>query len=362
MLLSQDAPKRIDIQPLVAPASVKEFISICNGHQMNLTLQNILDLHLLFEDWQITHLLEAANRYIEQHPELLPEMISRSISQQRNTTDLEILLRRHFVELCRVEASQAALRNLGIPVLMRLFDDQELLRHHLHDVFPFLLSCLRDQNIGRVASMLFRGIRIDALTDEEIDQLSGESNMDFGQLNRGYFDLVKENRSLRRICQELREAMQQQRQEIQSVRADVNTLKQRPAVSCECQGSRVIVSCRRCGKAMHVVPDYVYGQRVWECRLSKSRPFDGIFAEMRKKCGGNPHSKGLVTITSSGDARNHCWQVLDPDWDDYYQTTTGLSQFIQVDFKQGVTGRLLSVVDTLRSEHGASASPWHLCS
>ena len=127
--------------------------------------------------------------------------------------------------------------------------------------------------------------------------------------------------------------MQQQRQEIQSLRADVNALKQRPVVSCECQESRVTVSCRKCGKAMHVVPDYVYGQKMWECRLSRP-PFDGIFSEMRKKCGGNPHSRGLVAITSSGDCRNHCWQVIDPDWNDYYQTTNVPGSFIQIDFKQ----------------------------
>ena len=335
MLLSRDAPNRIEIQAPVTPASVQEFISVCNGHQMNLTLGNVLDLHLLLEDWQIPPLLETANQYIERYPQLLPERISRGISQQRSTDGLEVLLRRHFVELCRVEASHAALRNLGIGVLMRVFEanNHELVRCHLHDVFPFLLSCLRDQKIGSLASMLFHGTMIDALTDEEIDQLSSEKNMDFDGLNRGYFDLVKESRSLRRMCKELREVMQQQRQEIQSLRADVNALKQRPVVSCECQESRVTVSCRKCGKAMHVVPDYVYGQKMWECRLSRP-PFDGIFSEMRKKCGGNPHLRGLVAITSSGDFRNHCWQVIDPDWNDYYQTTNVLGSFIQIDFKQ----------------------------
>ena len=329
MLLSQNAPNRIDIEDDVAPASVNEFIGICNGRQMNLTLDNVLDLHLLLEDWQIRPLLEAANQYIGQHPELLPERISRSISQQRSTADLEVLLRQHFVELCRDEALQAALRNLGVQLLVRVFEanDYELLRRHIHQVFPFLMSCLRDREIGRVASMLCTGLRIDDLTDEEIEELAGERNVDIDGLPREYLHLVKENRSLRRTCRELCEEMQR-------LRADVDELKQRPVVKCDCQEAKVVVSCSKCHKERHLVPDSAFGEGVWECRLSQSRPFDGVLAQMRKRCGGNPHSRGVVTVTSSGSVRNQCWQVLDPDWDDYFQTTNVPNSFIQIDFKQ----------------------------
>ena len=60
------------------------------------------------------------------------------------------------------------------------------------------------------------------------------------------------------------------------------------------------------------------GKSYW--RLSKWRHFYGIFAQMHKKCSGKPHSQRLITPTWSVDARNLCWQILDPDWDDSYQT------------------------------------------
>ena len=336
MLLSQDAPNMIDIEGDVAPASVNEFISICNGSQMNLTLDNVLDLHLLLEYWQITPLLEVANRYFEQHPQLLPERISRSIRQQRSSADLEVLLRQHFVELCRDEALQAALRNLGIQLLVRVFqaNDHELLRRHVHEMFPFLMSCFRDQKIGSVASILCTGLKIDDLTDNEIEELAGERNVEIDGMPRAYINLVKENRSLRCTCRGLCEAMQQQREEMQRLRADIDELKQRPVVKCTCGEPQVVVSCRQCHKAMYLVPDSTHGQRMWECRLSQSRPWNGILDEMRKRCSGNPHSHGVIAVTSSGDARNQCWQVLDPDWDDYYQTTNVPNSFIQIDFKQ----------------------------
>ena len=328
MLLSQDATDRIDIQSDVASTSVNEFIAICNGQAMNLTLANILDLHLLFDDWQLTALLDAANQYMGQHPELLPERIRRNMSQGRSTAALEDLLHQHFVRLCHDEMAHAALRNLGFHLLARVFaaNNHELLRNHIHEVFPFLLSCLQDQEIGGVASMLFDGVRIADLTDDEIRQLAGERKMDFSVLPMSYIDLLQENRYLRRRCDELSAQMQR-------LMADVREIKRGPVVTCDCQKSMVVVSCEQCHKEMRFVPDYIQGQHMWECRFSHVRPFDGIFAHMREKCGGNPQTHGLVTITSPGDARNHCWQVVDPDWNDYYQTVNVKGAFIQIDFK-----------------------------
>ena len=328
MLLRQDAPDRIDIQADVAAASVNEFVAICNNQAMNLTMNNILDLHLLFDDWQLTTLLDAANQYIDQHPELLPERITRSMSQGRSTEALEALLRQHFVRLCQDEASRAKLRNLGIHLLARVLasNNHELLCNHIHEVFPFLLSCLQDREIGGAASVLFDGVRMADLTDGEIAQLARERTLDFSVLPMPYFDLVQENRYLRRKVDEMSA-------QIQRLIDDVSQIKRGPVVTCDCPKSMAVVSCKQCHKTMRFVPDYIQGQHIRECRFSPSRPFDGIFAQMREKCGGNPHTHGLVTITSIGDARNHCWQVADPDWKDYYQTVNVQGAFIQIDFK-----------------------------
>jgi hypothetical protein len=44
-------------------------------------------------------------------------------------------------------------------------------------------------------------------------------------------------------------------------------------------------------------------------RYVSGSEFNGIFAHLRTECGSNVHKKGIVSITSSGDCCNHCWQV-----------------------------------------------------
>ena len=328
MLCSRNDPDQIDIEGDVSPSSVNDFINICNGGELKLTSNNALDLLFLSEDWQLTHILEAANQYFGQHPELLPEIIKHSMRQQRITVALEVLLRQHFVELCQDTALHASLRALGIHLLVRVFEanNHELPCRHLHEIFPFLLSCLRDKNIGGLASMLFRGINMDDLTDDELEQLAGERNMDFSVLPKSYVDLFKDIRSLQRTCVELTRV-------VQRLTADVGELKRRPVVHLATDDSQHMVSCTQGHNTMYFLPDHTRDQHVWECRFSPSMRFNGILTQMRKKCGRNPHLHGLITITSSGDERNHCWQVADPDWNDFYQTTNVENSFIQFDFK-----------------------------
>lgn len=343
MLASHQEPNTIDIPSDITQNSVNEFLNIYNGGNVDLNPNNISDLYLLFETWEMTSQLEIANRYLHEHRELLLPRITMSIRQGRPTAELAVLLRQQIVRLCQDPQSQAPLRALGIAMLIRVFSGIELSGEDTHKVFPFLLSCLTE--IGGSASYLFSRIRINELTVNELDQLISNPNMDLSVLPRSVLDLAKENKLLR-------ESYDKCWQEIRSLKAELAELKKRPVVECQCQKSEAMITCPRCQNMMHFIPDYTDGPNHWECHFSRSRPFDGIFSEMRRKCGNNPHTSGLVRITSSGEARNRPWQVVDPDWDEFFQTENVPESFIQFDFSpskivlSGYTLLLLRYVDS----------------
>ena len=323
MLASHQEPNIIDIPAEVTPNSVSEFLNICNGGSVDLNPNNISDLYLLFETWEMTGQLELANQYLHEHRELLLQRITMSMRQGRSTAELEVLLRQQIVRLCQDPRSHAPLRALGIDMLIRVFSEIELSSEDIHRVFPFLLSCLTE--IGGSASYLFSRVRMNDLTVDELGQLAGNPNLDSSVLPRSDIDLVKENKFLR-------ESLDRCWQEMRSLKAELEELKRRPVVECQCQESEAMITCPRCQKTMHFVSDYTNGPHQWECLFSRAKIFDGIFSEMRRKYGGVQQLREHVKITSSGEARYETWRVVDPDWNDYIQTTNTPGSFIQFDF------------------------------
>ena len=69
------------------------------------------------------------------------------------------------------------------------------------------------------------------------------------------------------------------------------------------------------------------------CEYNSSSPMKGIFSHLREKCGGNPHSKGLIEVTASSNRRNMCYNVLDYGWNGYWVTEDSPNSWIQFDFK-----------------------------
>ena len=64
-----------------------------------------------------------------------------------------------------------------------------------------------------------------------------------------------------------------------------------------------------------------------------NEPFNGVFAFLRKKYGGNPHTKGIVQISASTTAANHPFQVVDYDWTSHWVSEDSPGQWIKFDFK-----------------------------
>jgi hypothetical protein len=62
-------------------------------------------------------------------------------------------------------------------------------------------------------------------------------------------------------------------------------------------------------------------------------PFNGIISFLTTKCGGNVHTKDFVTISSSSEGNNHCWQVADHGWANYWHSQNRPNSWISFNFK-----------------------------
>jgi hypothetical protein len=63
-------------------------------------------------------------------------------------------------------------------------------------------------------------------------------------------------------------------------------------------------------------------------------PFHGIIYDMRTKCGGNPHTKGLIAITASEVSAGVCESLLDIGWGGYLATgNRPNAEWVQIDFR-----------------------------
>lgn len=68
----------------------------------------------------------------------------------------------------------------------------------------------------------------------------------------------------------------------------------------------------------------------------KNNPFDGIFAYFCEQCKGNPHLKGLLTVSSSSSSSNNNYDVIDNKFDGYWFTANESNSWIMFDFKDKV--------------------------
>jgi hypothetical protein len=62
-------------------------------------------------------------------------------------------------------------------------------------------------------------------------------------------------------------------------------------------------------------------------------PLNGVFAYLHRKCGGNPHTKGIIAITASSIIANSPEQVIDPEWKSHWVSEDQPDSWIQFDFK-----------------------------
>ena len=71
----------------------------------------------------------------------------------------------------------------------------------------------------------------------------------------------------------------------------------------------------------------------FETFSSAKGAFNGIVAHLRGECGGNPHEKGVISITASSTERNRCHRVVDYGWNNCWHSKNEANAWVQFDFK-----------------------------
>jgi hypothetical protein len=85
--------------------------------------------------------------------------------------------------------------------------------------------------------------------------------------------------------------------------------------------------------------------------FDSSQAFEGILSHLSREGGGNVHTNGILSITTSGNGYNSCHQVVDHDWTEYWFSNDAPNSWIQFDFKNR---RISPTHYTIKSDnHGA---------
>ena len=174
------------------------FLDACQGASIEIGSECVPDLELLCEEWDVRGLKAKVDEFVSDHKEeMLIRMIGRNLRRGGNVRALEKQLFTEFVGLCKKGHDQE-LRELGVPVLARVFamNENELVRKHLHDVFRFIVGCLRCKRIGSVASVFFHGASFADFTAQEREILLDEPAMDFACLNAEKFKEITQYSSV----------------------------------------------------------------------------------------------------------------------------------------------------------------------
>jgi hypothetical protein len=87
---------------------------------------------------------------------------------------------------------------------------------------------------------------------------------------------------------------------------------------------------------------------------SPESPFSGLLCHLCEMCGGNVHEKDVVQITCSSTRHNQCWQIVNYDWNNWFETKNSSNSWIQIDFKD----RIVSLTDYALKSDGDSG--YHL--
>ncbi|OHS94083.1 F5/8 type C domain containing protein [Tritrichomonas foetus] len=92
--------------------------------------------------------------------------------------------------------------------------------------------------------------------------------------------------------------------------------------------------------------------------LKEEEPFSGICAYLNKKCGGNAHDKGLISMSSSSIGINQPSQIIDFGWEGDWGTKNKPNSWLMFDFNNlsvELTGySLMSIPSNMNNTHPRS--------
>ena len=101
----------------------------------------------------------------------------------------------------------------------------------------------------------------------------------------------------------------------------------------------------------------VRARKELEFRFNKERPLEGVIAHLTRKCGGNVHDKGVVSITSSQERGLPAKHVANLDTDTNCEILINPEARIRYDFKEW---RLAPTSYSIKTGHTTGPKSWVL--
>jgi hypothetical protein len=200
--------KEIPITLDVEPGSVTEFVKACQDQEFSITTENVLELRLLAEYWNVDEVRIETDHFLndrERAQELVIPSIQFHLRHNMETSALEVTLRENLIEFL----DKPRLLELPLAVLCRVFS--AIKPEDSREVFPFLMQCLA--KFQGAASALFAGLDVKFLGTEELDQLQAQQDFRWCYLNdslaKTLSSFVDDNRRAIRQLNQLKSSYQQ---------------------------------------------------------------------------------------------------------------------------------------------------------
>ena len=178
------------IESNVERETVEKFVEACNGAEIKVERHRLHDLFRLAEEWEVMDMIQAL-RTDGYFADVLVRLFLKRREIHVATMDLEKELHDQFISICYTKVFQENLKQIGLNVIYKVFSsfgDCDLVRNHLSEVFPFMQKCVDE--FGPCASVLFAGIDVSQLNDDELNWMKDSPNFDHSYICNSYFQTI----------------------------------------------------------------------------------------------------------------------------------------------------------------------------
>lgn len=160
------------INSQVSETSLLSFINACQGKPFSITTENVLDMKLLCNEFEVPSILTTIKKYFDEHEnELLLQRLEFSIQHNEDYSDLIGKIASHIDDYINVEK----MYDLPENILCQIYSDKSRKTTNEHQLYDFAKKYA--QKKSETTSSLLTYIDYSALSRNEIRELSESSLM-----------------------------------------------------------------------------------------------------------------------------------------------------------------------------------------
>ena len=369
--------------------SIKTFIRFVQHKKIQITNENVIQLDFLANKYEVTSLQSATKFYIEQHHQelVLPLLTTHQNNIKFDTSAYEKVVSQNL----SVYIKDKRLLSLKVPVLYRIFKESNSKVDSKEEI-DFLFECL--EKYKKEASPLFSFVDFGNASGEILNKLlndyanvfdfhfvNDEMMKSFYQQKSDLIHVKEENKMLQKkydlLLEEIKNLKSEQTRKLDEINQmhenGINSLKNEMKKtfgeilkSIELKDEKIRKQDLLIQKVVNdneeiknkFIPIEEELKKKQEEELRKKQEeelrkkqeeelkkikvfdynsgheFEGIFNYLNKECGGNSHLKGIINIKSNSDACNHCYDLIDNQFNDYFYPSGSPNSFVEFDFKK----------------------------